>query len=510
MWFVTGAMLAYFPEFRGLGQGYFDVDKNKFDPFLAQHGISPLSLLHYARLIQLAVLLGLLLATFYMLEILLGAAKAFLAVGLMSSAPFFMGHSLVLNHEALLALCVVASILAMFVYVERGRKPGHLFVSAGCAAVAQLTKSSAVAMVPVIVLMLSFAFLRNRRSDGFGRALLREARSLATWLVSMAGVYILLWPGMWVAPGKMLYEVYGNALSYAFQGARLQVTQELQPAAFGLASAWPTLQQYVGDLLWRTTPLEWVGFVLGLGGLVRRRTPSVTAESRQLAAYLLLTAALFILMFSLAQGRNSPHYIMTSHLSLGIVAASGWIWGIGWASTKLTLLAAPAAKVAAALVLIAVEVGSSLSCWPYYFTYYNPLMALLNGHSIGYYYGEGMEEAAAHVAAKPDALSLAVFSYPARGPFSYFFPGETLILNPLFLEEAGMGSMFERLEQADYLVFYDALAGRTPNAARFVGALSDAAPEEVISVQGVENILIYDVHELPASFYDALGGEPAS
>src|SRR3990170_840272 len=37
MWFVTGAMLAYFPEYRGLGQGYFDVDKNKFDPFLLEH-----------------------------------------------------------------------------------------------------------------------------------------------------------------------------------------------------------------------------------------------------------------------------------------------------------------------------------------------------------------------------------------------------------------------------------------------------------------------------------------
>ena len=32
---------------------------------------------------------------------------------------------------------------------------------------------------------------------------------------------------MWVAPGKMLYEVYGNAFSYAFQGARLTVTEEL-------------------------------------------------------------------------------------------------------------------------------------------------------------------------------------------------------------------------------------------------------------------------------------------
>src|SRR3972149_5941960 len=56
MWIVAGAFLVYFPEYRGFGQGYFDVDKNKFDPFLIQHGISPLELLYYSRLFQLALI----------------------------------------------------------------------------------------------------------------------------------------------------------------------------------------------------------------------------------------------------------------------------------------------------------------------------------------------------------------------------------------------------------------------------------------------------------------------
>lgn len=45
MWFVTAALLGYFPEYRGLGQGYFDVDKNKFDPFLLEYGKTPIQLL---------------------------------------------------------------------------------------------------------------------------------------------------------------------------------------------------------------------------------------------------------------------------------------------------------------------------------------------------------------------------------------------------------------------------------------------------------------------------------
>src|SRR5690242_7266475 len=57
MSFVTAAFLVYFPEYRGLGQGYFDVDKEKFDPFLEAHGISPLHLLYISRLFQLVVII---------------------------------------------------------------------------------------------------------------------------------------------------------------------------------------------------------------------------------------------------------------------------------------------------------------------------------------------------------------------------------------------------------------------------------------------------------------------
>ena len=44
MTIVTAAFLVYFPDYRGYGQGYFDVDKEKFDPFLVEHGIDPMHL----------------------------------------------------------------------------------------------------------------------------------------------------------------------------------------------------------------------------------------------------------------------------------------------------------------------------------------------------------------------------------------------------------------------------------------------------------------------------------
>ena len=72
------------------------------------------------------------------------------------------------------------------------------------------------------------------KERGFKSALVDHLKIFGIWFATLVLVYFILWPGMWVAPGKMLYEVYGNAFSYAFQGARLQVTQELQPSQFSI------------------------------------------------------------------------------------------------------------------------------------------------------------------------------------------------------------------------------------------------------------------------------------
>ena len=60
-----------------------------------------------------------------------------------------------LSHEAMVAFSVLASIFGLMAYLEYERKWYYLVFSAASAAVAQLTKSSAMAMFPVIGLMLA-------------------------------------------------------------------------------------------------------------------------------------------------------------------------------------------------------------------------------------------------------------------------------------------------------------------------------------------------------------------
>jgi 4-amino-4-deoxy-L-arabinose transferase-like glycosyltransferase len=504
MTFITAAFLAYFPEYRGYGQGYFDVDKEKFDPFLVEHGIDPMHLLYISRLFQVAVIVLFALIIFYLLSCLIGEKKAFLVTTLTASAPYFLGHSRVLSHEAMVAFFVLASIFGMMAYLETERKWGYLFISAASATLAQLTKSSAMAMFPTIALILAVSIFEKMKERGFKSALLDHLKIFGIWFALFALTYFVLWPGMWVAPGKMLYEVYGNAFSYALQGSRLQVTHELQPSTFSLAEGGVIIRYFVDNVIKRATPISWAGVLIACIFLFVRGEDKLSAIIKKMVFYLFVTAVMFILLFSFAQGKNTPHYIMASYVSMDAIAALGWCALLGWTGIKWEASTRLRIQIGSAVLLVGLQLASALVYYPYYYTYSNPIWAATTGQKVLSDYGEGFEQAAAYLAQKPNANSLTVFAFRGRGPFSYFFPGRTILLNPLFLEEPGMVSMFERLKQADYLVINDALGPRTERTAMFVQELSGVQPEHNIYINGIYSIHIYRVADLPPSFYETL------
>jgi len=505
MWYVASAVFVYFPGYRGLGQGYFDVDKDTFDPFLLEHGKLPLTLLYISRLFQVIVISLFVLLVFYFLSRLIGQKKAFLVAALTSSAPYFLGHSRLLSHEAMVAIFVLASVLGMMAYLDSERKWYYLFLSAAAAALAQLTKSSAMAMFPVIGLMLAVSVFEKMKERGFKSALLDHLKIFGIWFALLVLVYFLVWPGMWVAPGKMLYEVYGNAFSYALQGSRLQVTQELQSSQFHVDTFSVTASNFVMNIFESGTIITWLGLLLAVFSLFLRGTNAPSAVEKKIFIYLFTTAVMFIVLFSIAQGFNYRHYIMTSHVSVAAIAALGWAVWLGWLDSRLRQENRLGLASAFISLLVILQLAEAAAFYPYYYIYYNPLFAALTGTTPASNYGEGIELAAAYLGDKPGSDSLTVFSYRGRGPFSYFFPGETIILNPLFVEEPGMPTMFEKLKQADYVVITDTLGLRSERNALFVQSLKSIPPEHSIYLKGVSPIHIFRVADLPPSFYETLG-----
>jgi len=289
---ISLAMFLYFPEYRGLGQGYLDYEKGELDPFMYKHGYDPLVLLTYSRTIQVFVLLILWLILYYLLLRFFTKWVAVFAVLLIAFDPYYLGLTRIMTHEAMVALFILVSLVSLAVYFFRDQNFIFLLISGVAAGFAQLTKSSAIAMLGAIGVLLLFQVFQGQKGN-WQKNVLHAFQTFIKWLLILALTYVVFWPGMWVAPGKMLYQVYGNAFSYAFQGARLKVTEELDVAQFSLNTRLGDIWEVFKILLYRTTPWTWLGVLLGFA-LPFTRDPEQAPRNKLFFTLLLTNGIAFV------------------------------------------------------------------------------------------------------------------------------------------------------------------------------------------------------------------------
>lgn len=499
MWIVGAAMHIYFPEYRGFGQGYFDPLKMKFEEFMREHGKEALDVARISRYIHAGVLAVLALTAFLLLRLLVDPKAAFLSVALAALAPFYLGHSRLMNLEGMLSLFALVSFLGLQVYLNKDRKLIYLILSGAAFGLAQLTKSSSIVVIGLVGLML-FVGLFKREVGTLGEKIFDAFRTFAIWLVVAAITYFVLWPGMWVAPGKMLTEVYGNAFSYAFQGARLDVTEQLEPDNFSLDSGGSGVLQFLQYWAVSSTLTTWLGLFFVLF-LFFDRKGNLPVPIKSTLLYLTALAGLFVLMFGLAQGRDSQHYILTSYVAFDVMAGIGWYYLWVFLQKKWMWLDRAYASILFFGVLIGMQIASGLPYAPYYFNYKQPFASV----PATYGYGEGYSEAADYLSQKPNAKELHAYVYSGMGTFSFFFPGETVVLKRVYLLDDDFVTITSDLRESDYLVLYPIVRAKQPETEKLLGVLEGVvAPEKTIFINGLEYIQIYRVADIPESVYEAL------
>lgn len=503
MWIISFAMLAYFPEYRGLGQGYLDYEKGRLDPFMIEHGYDPLVLLTYSRVIQVIVLLILFLLMYFLLQKFIPKWAAAFSALFVTFDPYYLGLTRMMTHEAMVALFVLVSLLALAVYLMKDHRFIFLLISGVSAGFAQLSKSSAIAMLAGVGILLLVRLI-DERKRGLGNALWDVTKSFMIWLAVLVVTYCVFWPGMWVDPGKMLYQVYGNAFSYAFQGARLTVTEDLDVAEFSLNTAPTGIWDIVKVLVYRTTSFTWMGVLLGLA-LPLMRDRERLRMNQVLSTLLVVNTLAFIFLIGLAQGRNSPHYILSSYVSVNLLAAFGWMSVLGWIVDRFPKRKIQIQYVGLVLIL-ALQVGSAVSFFPYYFTYRNPIL-----QSAGWYsdypqkpYGEALEIAAQYLSELPDAAESTAFVYYSRGCFSYFYPGKAISFRPYYIDGEHAEDLLNNLQASDYLVVYYANQIQMEKYHPFINILEAVEPLQVIWMDGYEYVRIYKVDTLTPDVLKAL------
>ncbi len=517
-WAGTLGFLTTYPAYRNDAERDFGWLAEELTPFLREHGHEPSQLLAAGRSFVVFFVVLALTLSFVFAWRAWGLWPALGGSLLLAFDPFHIAHSRLMHLDGLLSSFMILSVVALFVALDQAearRWQRCALITAGVAAgLAWLTRSPGLFLLPFAGLMGFMLWLRAFWSRAYvqgsnlGTTTWFLLASLGIWLIIAAATFCLLWPAMWVDPLGSLREVLSAANAYAEEG-------HADPIFFNgtIYNGDPGFWFYPITFLWRTTPLVLVGLLLVLirylflalptsmgriknpfpasparGRGAKRTLPAVETDRSGVAVVLLIAFALCFALFMNLGAKKFDRYLLPVYPALDLVAGMGFFAVVGWVGqrwqrrTALLLLATLA-------ILLAVSQGAlALPHYPYYLTYYNPLLGGGQAAPAVMQIGRGEGgDLAAQVLNQQAPLSAAqvptaASSFP-NGPFSYFFAGRTVppVYWPL----------------ADYAVLYTQDVQRQMPSARQVGWLESLPPMGRIDLHGIAYARLYDLANAP-------------
>lgn len=361
----------------------------------------------------------------YFLRYLWPVWWVWLAGFLLALDPFLIAHSRRVHTDALLALTLLPSILALLVFFERCRTARvfsdmrFIIYSGVFLGLAALTKVFALAALPIgFSLMLVL-------SRGMVKPVSVFVRSSSLWLAAFVVTVFAGLPALWVAPTNVLQNIY-EGLSLHEEGTR----------AGEVTSYW---WYYPREAVFRLTPPATLLFPVAVVGLWRYRK---TSMGRNTAA-LLFSGLMYAVILSL-KGEKSDRYILFTLITITLSSILGLRLMIDWLtkewSTQRRWL-----RLAGAGGVVTYLAAAVIAIHPNYLTYYNPLYPIEVRHKLGW--GEGLEEAARWVSANYPTTDVASY-YPRV--FQYWYTGHAQVNSTSHISDTATNivvlyrAMFER------------------------------------------------------------------
>jgi hypothetical protein len=472
------------------GTGHLNAKTREIEPFLRASGYEPLELLTAGRVFMVLGITAALVSAFIAAVRLIGLLPASLGFLFIAFDPFHVALSRVLHPDGLMSSFLLLSLLTFLNYLYRGHRAFDLVVSAIAAGLSWLTKSPAFFLVPFVGLMMLVEIWRARqvRQRLAGEDFQRAVWPLISWAGVGLAVFVLLLPAMWVDPGGSLAFIFNKATRYATEGHWSTIYFNGKVVLGDPGSLF-----YPISYLWRTTPVNLAGLVLVIMMFTLPRLLFTKWEHRRTAAVLVLFVFLFTLFMSLG-AKKFDRYLLPVYAPLDLLAAMGWVAGARWLQgRRFAWMARFGAPVMMGTAIVA-QLLVMLPTFPYYFSYYN---SLAGGSAkapevmmIGW--GEGLDQAARYLNAKPNATEMRVASWYPFGPFSYFFKGETTHIGSTTIARRSLLS-------SNYLVLYIHQWQRKLPAPEFLAIFAPQEPEQIIRINGLEYAKIYKLPEQPVS-----------
>lgn len=492
-----------------------------------------------ANRIPYALLTAAAVAAIYRLtRLLLPQRVALLGALFLAFDPFLLAHSRVAHGDAPVAVFMALSALAFLGFLQQYRQnpagatadtsflhplPGskqalfYLTLSAVCGGLAALTKAPGQFMA-IFVAGLSLLYagldLYALRTTSYAsrityyvlRIILRWLTVIALWGFISLAVFVVLWPSMWVDPVGTLRQMLDETFGKVNEGHLVYF--------FGQPTLDPGPWFYLYVIPFRLTPVILLGSFLSLLLFIprlNRLTPShsslFTRHSSSFSALLLLWLFIVtLLLFGNLSPKKQDRYLLPLFPFLNLLAAVGWLnlfnlifYSLKSRLTNFPISHSPTLPISSSsnlpisssfmtnyqllitTLLLLLHLLPVLTYYPYYLTYFNPLMGgpVRAAQTTLMGWGEGMEQAAAYLNSKPDAQNLYVASTPSQTLLPYFKgTGENFYTNDIAL-------------RADYVVLYLAQRQRLAPSAEIVRYFEAQKPEKIITIKGIPYAKIY-------------------
>ena len=412
--------------------------------------------------------------------------------------PFHIALSRVIHHDALAATFMTLALLTALLHWTRHESRWWLVASGICGGLAFLSKSSSLILNVFILVLVGWWLLDHSVRVGRfrWRSLLTGVTDGLLWLACAVATFCVCWPAMWVVPVDAVNTIFTIGVKYASGG------HAKGNFLLGVVSNDPGALFYPVTWLLRSSPVVWLGLV-ALGGMTIRRwrrgvaagfgrghalvRSGLVAAQRTDAApivWLVVAYALLFLVFMTFGEKKQDRYILPVYPALTMVAAAGLI-GLGdWIQRHFRFRMPSRLALWILIVVILVFQGALVvSNYPYFFTYYNPVLGGIQAAqrmvTIGW--GEGLDLAAGYLNQKPEAETLRVASW-YQSTFAPFFRGQAIS----YAKEKG------KALSGDYVVFYiNQLQRRFPDDELFRYFEERYKPEATITLHGVTYALIY-------------------
>jgi 4-amino-4-deoxy-L-arabinose transferase-like glycosyltransferase len=446
-----------------------------------------------------------------------GHKAAILAALFLAFDPFLLALSRVLGHDALVAVFMWLSLLAFLratnqFLISNPQPPTsnlqspntfdrrYIVVSGALGGLAFLTKYPSLFLGMFIA--VTMLLLHASRRQPWQHRLRAWIADVALWSLAAGLVFVVLWPAMWVDPVGRVTSIVNDALRASgspHPKGSFYLGQPVPDPGSGF---------YALVTLFRTTPLLWLGWLLAGVTYIAWRPRWAHGRS----ALVLLAFALLYGLLVTVGGKKQDRYILPAFPALAVLAALGYAQisniksqisnhklqiaerpdlhdAAGVGESPVSNLQSPISLsnglLAAAIVL---QAALALPHYPYYFTYYNPLMgggpAAARMLNVGW--GEGLDQAARWLNSLPGAENSSVVAWYST-TFEPFFRGNAIYK----IDEEKISRSSKPGLAADYVVLYINQVQRELPSAGALQFFRSATPVYTVTLHGIDYAWIY-------------------